>query len=84
MASRLREVILPLCSSLIETPAGLLCPVLGPPAQDRHGPVRAGPEEGSGETIWWPFNTERELKRKMEKDFLSRPVVTGQGAMFLN
>ncbi|GAB0177004.1 cAMP-dependent protein kinase inhibitor alpha [Grus japonensis] len=44
MARRSREVILPLCSG--ETPPGVLCSALGPSAQERHGPVGAGPEEG--------------------------------------
>ena len=38
VTSRLREVILPLCSC--ETPPGVLHPVLG------HGDVEMGPEEG--------------------------------------
>jgi len=33
-----------LCSG--ETPLGVLCPALEPSAQERHGPVGAGPEEG--------------------------------------
>ena len=33
-----------LCSS--ETPPGELCPVLEPPAQEGHGVVGVGPEEG--------------------------------------
>jgi len=33
-----------LCSG--ETPAEVLCPALGPSAQERHGPVGACPEEG--------------------------------------
>jgi len=33
-----------LCSG--ETPSGVLCPPLEPSAQDRHGPVGVGPEEG--------------------------------------
>ena len=45
MASRARKVILPLCSALGET-LGVLRPALEPSAQDRHGPVGVGPEEG--------------------------------------
>ena len=33
-----------ICSG--ETPSGVMCPALGPPTQERHGPVGAGPEEG--------------------------------------
>jgi len=44
VTSRVREVILPLCS--YETPPGVLCPVLGPPAQEGHGVVGVGPGEG--------------------------------------
>ncbi|PKU34585.1 rna-directed dna polymerase from mobile element jockey-like [Limosa lapponica baueri] len=44
MASRSREVILPLCSG--ETPPGVLCPALESSTQEGHGPVGAGPAEG--------------------------------------
>jgi len=44
VASRLMEGILPLCSG--EIPSGVLRPALEPSAQERHGPVRVGPEEG--------------------------------------
>ncbi|KAK4822049.1 hypothetical protein QYF61_008858 [Mycteria americana] len=44
VASRMGEVILPLHSH--ETPPRVLCPALGSPVRERHGPVRAGPEEG--------------------------------------
>ncbi|PKU42132.1 rna-directed dna polymerase from mobile element jockey- hypothetical protein [Limosa lapponica baueri] len=44
VASKSREVILPLCSG--ETPPGILHPALGSSAQEGHGPVRMGPPEG--------------------------------------
>ncbi|KAK4823928.1 LOW QUALITY PROTEIN: hypothetical protein QYF61_008314 [Mycteria americana] len=44
VASRLREVILPLCSAL--TPPGVLRPALESSAQERHGPVGGDPEKG--------------------------------------
>jgi len=45
MASRSREVILPLCSG--ETPPGFPRPFLEPSAQERHGDVGTGPEEAT-------------------------------------
>ena len=42
VSSRSREVILPLCFH--ETPE-VLCPDLGPPTQEGHGPAGVGPEE---------------------------------------
>ncbi|KAK4812294.1 LOW QUALITY PROTEIN: hypothetical protein QYF61_014080 [Mycteria americana] len=50
MASRSREGMLPLSSPsdlLSQDPPGALRPALGSPAQDRHGPGRAGPEEAT-------------------------------------
>jgi len=48
---------------------------------ERFGVVHPG--EGSRETLW-PFNMERGFTKKMERDFLAGPVVTGQGATDLN
>jgi len=36
----------PLLRSGVTSP-GVLCPALEPPAQERHGPVAAGPEEAT-------------------------------------
>jgi len=44
MASRWREAILPLCSGA--TTSGILHPAWEPSAQEGHGAVGAGPEEG--------------------------------------
>ena len=50
---RAREGILPLCSG--ETPPGVLHPPLELSAQERHGPVGAGPEKWTKEgTFLWP------------------------------
>jgi len=46
VASKLREVILPHYSAVVRPPPGVLCPALEPSAQERHGTVGAGPEEG--------------------------------------
>ena len=45
VASRSREGILPLYSH--ETPPAVLCPALGPPTSEGHGPAQAGPEEAT-------------------------------------
>jgi len=47
VANKLREVILPFCSTLLRPPPGVLHPALEPLAQDGHGPVGAGPEEAT-------------------------------------
>ncbi|PKU34056.1 rna-directed dna polymerase from mobile element jockey- hypothetical protein [Limosa lapponica baueri] len=43
VASRLREVMLPLCSC--KTPPGVLHPALGPQILEEHRPVGGGPED---------------------------------------
>jgi len=47
VASRAREGILPFLLCFSETPPGVLHPALEPSAQERHGAVGAGPEEGN-------------------------------------
>ncbi|PKU39329.1 hypothetical protein llap_10373 [Limosa lapponica baueri] len=47
MASRVREVILSLCSTLVRPPPGVLCPALESSAQEGHGPVGTGPAEAT-------------------------------------
>ena len=42
VGSRARQGVLPLCSTLVRPPPGVLCPALEPSAQDRPG---AGPKE---------------------------------------
>lgn len=42
-----------------------------------------GEEKAQGE-LTAPFNRDRMLVRKVEKDFVPGPIVTGQGATVLN
>ena len=41
-----REGIVPICSALMKPHPEYLCPCLGSPAQDGHGAVGEGPDEG--------------------------------------
>ena len=47
VASRAREGILPLCSTLVKPPPAVLCPALGAPTSEGHGPARVGPEKAT-------------------------------------
>lgn len=38
---------------------------------------------GFGKTLLWPFSTQGEPKRKLERDILAGPVVIGCGVMVL-
>jgi len=69
VASRSRELILPLCSG--ETPPGVLHPAPEPSAPGE-GDLIAGFQYLKG-----PIG-------KMGRDFLAGPVVIGQGVMALN